>query len=347
VTRRLYIASASNHRLKAVRRLARLGAADVFLAEGSRALRSAVDAGAGIREVYSAPTLHLGGDDARCIATAERRGARVLELDAAAFRTIARQTRPDGVLAVVERPDTSLARLALPAEPLILVAARVERPGNLGTLVRTACAAGAGAVLVSDPCTDVFHRDVVRGSVGTIFHVRLATASGAETVAWLKRHRRRIVAASPHAAVPYWDATYTGPTAIVLGGERHGLPEMWLDAADETVAIPMCAPADSLNVGVAAGVVLFEAARLRHELARDERQLEHALAADDRHARGRLDQVADHQALQRRNVPHRRVAERDDQVAGAEATMVGRTAVDHLDDFDAVASSELAGDARR
>jgi RNA methyltransferase, TrmH family len=346
VTRRLHIASASNHRLKAVRRLARLGAPDVLVAEGSRALRSAVDAGARIREVYSAPALHLGADDARVVALAEQRGARVIELDAAAFRTVARQIRPDGVLAVVERPETSLARLALPDAPLIVVAAAIERPGNLGTLVRTACAAGADAVLASDPRTDVFHRDVVRGSVGTIFHVQLATTRAETAVAWLRQRGIHIVAASPHASVPYWAATYGGPVAVVLGSERHGVPGVWLDAADETVAIPMCAPADSLNVGVAAGVVLFEAARLRDELARDERQLEHALVADDRHTRRRFDQVADHEALQRRDVFDGRVAERDDQIAGAQASVGGRASVDDLDDFDAAASSELAGDAR-
>jgi RNA methyltransferase, TrmH family len=263
VTRRLFIASSSNNRLKALRRLARERGAEVVLAEGSRSLRSALAAGACVREVYTAPGLHLGESDALLVARAERHGARVLEVDPAAFRTISRHVRPDGILALVERPSTALSRLQVPANPLVVVAVAIERPGNLGTIVRTSRAVGAAALLVSDPCTDLFQRDVVRGSVGAIFGLPLAADTSEHTIAWLRRRRFRIVAATPGGTVPYWNGAYGGAVALVFGGERSGLPDAWLEAADEPVRIPMQDPVDSLNVGVAAGVVLFEAARQR------------------------------------------------------------------------------------
>lgn len=268
MTRRLFIASSSNKRLKALRRLARGGSRQELLVEGSRALRSALGAGVHISEVYSAPSLHLGGADTWLVDEAERRGACVHEVDASAFRTLARQTRPDGILAVVERPSTALAALVLPAEPLLVIAVGIERPGNLGTVVRTACASGADGLVVCDPCTDVFQRDVVRGSVGMIFHLPLTVATSGDAISWLRRQSIKIVAVTPCGARLYSDARYGGAIALVLGSERHGLPDEWIAAADETVAIPMQSPADSLNVGVAAGVVLFEAARLRDQARR-------------------------------------------------------------------------------
>lgn len=267
LTRRLFIASSTNSRLKAVRRLARSGSRDVVVAEGARALRSALSAGVRVREIYAAPRLYLGLQDAPLVSEAERLGARVLELEAAAFRSIAGHARPDGVLAIVERPPTSLDRFELPKRPLVVVAVGIERPGNLGTIIRTACAVGADFVVVADPCTDPFQRDVVRSSVGTIFHVPVGAAPSRHAIDWLRAHAVRIVAATPAGARAHWDTPYDGAVAVVLGDERHGLPDGWLDAADETVAIPMTAPADSLNVGVAAGIVLFEARRHRSSSA--------------------------------------------------------------------------------
>lgn len=263
MTRHVRITSSSNTRLKAVRRLARRGSPEVFLAEGSRALRSALAAGAGVREVYAAPALYLREEDEPLVTRAEAGGARVVEVEPAAFRTIVRDVRSDGLLALIERPVTVLDLLRLPREPLVVVAVGIERPGNLGALLRTACAVGADGVVVCDGCTDLFQRDVVRGSVGAIFHVPLAESSSGEAITWLRRRRVRIEAASPHGAVPYRRACFRGGVAVVVGSERHGLPAAWLDAADETVAIPMHGPVDSLNVGVATGVMLFEAAAQR------------------------------------------------------------------------------------
>lgn len=234
----------------------------MFLAEGHRQLESALAAGARVVEVYTAPALYLGDTDGKLVALARHRGARIVELGADAFESISSQVRPDGLAAVVERWPTGLARL--PTRSLLLVATGIERPGNLGTIVRTAEAAGAGGLLVCDARTDVFHPDAVRGSVGTLFHLPLAEASTAAALAWLDEQGARVVAATPDGARPYWEADYrTAGVAVVVGGERYGLDPRWLEVADETVRVPMAGHADSLNVAVAAGIVLFEAARQR------------------------------------------------------------------------------------
>jgi TrmH family RNA methyltransferase len=258
---RLAITSRSNPRLKAARRLRPRDG--VVLVEGYRQLRSALEGRARVLEVYAAPELFLGEDDGRLLELAEQRGAQVFELGAAAFASIAGAARLDGLAALVARPPTALGRLRLPAAPLVLVAEAVERPGNLGTIVRTACAAGADAVLVCDGRTGPFHRDAVRGSVGTVFRVRIVEARSDAAIGWLREHGVRIVVATPDGARTHRDADLCGAVAIVVGNERYGVTSRWLEAADETVWIPMAGAADSLNVAVAAGIVLFEAAARR------------------------------------------------------------------------------------
>jgi TrmH family RNA methyltransferase len=254
--------SSANARLKAVRRLARRGSRELCLVEGARSVRAACAGGATVAELYVAPDLLAGGREADVVAAAERCGATVVELGAAAFASLT-DRRPDGVLAVVRRPSTELAALAVPPDPFVAVAVAVERPGNLGAIVRTACAAGVDVLLVADPRTDVFHRDTIRGSVGAVFRLPCASASTADVLAWLREREIPIVATTPGASTPYWELSYAGPVAVALGSERHGLPGVWLEAATAHVAVPAHGPVDSLNVAVAAGVVLCEAARVR------------------------------------------------------------------------------------
>jgi TrmH family RNA methyltransferase len=263
VTRRSTITSSANDRLKAVRRLARRGDAGVFLAEGHRQLRRALEARAVVRDIFAAPELYLGSADAELVSLAERRGARVLELGEAAFRSISSGPRPDGLVAVVERWPTALSGLPVRRSPLLLVAQGIERPGNLGTIVRTACSSGATGFVACDARTEVFHPDAVRGSVGTLFHVAVAECATEDALPWLREHGIRLVVATPEARRPFWEADLAGPVALVVGSERHGVGEAWRDAADTTLAIPMPGPSDSLNVAVAAGIVLFEAVRQR------------------------------------------------------------------------------------
>jgi TrmH family RNA methyltransferase len=262
---RAFITSPRNPRLKAVRRLrrARGRASDgIVLAEGRRQLECALAAGARILDVYAAPELFLGADDGDLVARAARHGARIIELGAGAYLSIASQVRADGIAAVVARPRTGLH--GLPTRSLLLVATGIERPGNLGTIVRTAEAAGAGGLVVCDTPTDLFHPETVRGSVGTVFSLALAIASRADALAWLRAGRVRVVVATPDSERHVWGGDYSAPgLAVVVGGERRGVDPAWIAAADETVRIPMSGRADSLNVAVAAGIVLFEAARQR------------------------------------------------------------------------------------
>lgn len=263
---RLFITSSSNPRLKAIRRLRRpprRNGAEVFLVEGYRQLARALEAHAQVRAVYAAPQVYLGDRDAGLVALAERRGAEVIELAPEAFASIAGDTRSDGILALVERWPATLEALATGTQPLLLVADRIERPGNLGTIVRAACAAGADGLIASACATDVFHPEVVRGSVGTIFRLGIARAESAEAISWLRERGIRIVVATPGTERAHWEHDYSAPCAVVVGNERGGVSEPWLRAADETVRIPMPGPADSLNVAVAAGIVLFEAVRQR------------------------------------------------------------------------------------
>jgi TrmH family RNA methyltransferase len=258
--------SSANVRLKAVRRLARRGSRKLCLAEGARPVRAALAAGVPVHELYVAPDLLAGERDADLVATAEHHGAAIVELGVEAFASLT-NGRPDGLLAVVRRPSTELGSLAELRAPFLAVAVAIERPGNLGAIVRTACAAGVDALLVADPRTDVFHREAVRGSVGAVFRLRCVTARTGDALAWLREREIRLVAATPGARVPYWEPSYAGAVAVAFGGERHGLPPVWLEAASQQVSVPAHGPVDSLNVAVAAGVVLCEAARARDLVA--------------------------------------------------------------------------------
>jgi TrmH family RNA methyltransferase len=262
LARRPLIVSSANVRLKAVRRLTRRGSRELCIAEGARSVRAALAAGVAVRELYVAPELLAGGRDDDLVATAERRGAEVFELGGAAFASLA-ERRPDGLLAVVQRPATLLDALELPPEPFLAVTVAVERPGNLGAIARTACAAGADGLIVVDPRTDLFHREAIRGSVGAVFRIPCASGATPDVLAFLRERKVAIVATTPAARAPYWSFSYAGAVAVALGGERHGLPGVWLDAAAARVAVPAHGPVDSLNVAVAAGVVLCEAARAR------------------------------------------------------------------------------------
>ena len=212
-----------------------------------------------------APELFLGENEQALIAAV---GSPVFEVAPEPFASVTTRDRPDGLLAVARHFDTSLDRqsaaVPAPAGPpaLLLVAERVERPGNLGTMLRTACAAGVTGFVAADPQTDVFAPEVVRASVGTLFAQPVSVASASATVDFLKRHGIAIVTASPDGDRDHWNVDLTGPTALVLGSEQHGVTPLWFDAADVVVRIPM-AGVDSLNVAAASAVLLFEAVRQR------------------------------------------------------------------------------------
>jgi len=253
------ITSLANDRIKRLVRLRNRRERDrtgLFLIEGFRELRRAVAVGVVIDEIYTCPELFLGHNETELVTKCRDRGAEAFEVSDAPFRKASYRDRPEGLL-------VALDRLSLPDEPLLLIAESIEKPGNLGTMLRTAEAAGADAVIVCDPATDPFNPNVVRASIGTLFEVPLAVAPTADTIAWLKDHRIASYAATPDATAAHHAADLTGATALVIGSEQYGLTDAWLDGADESIVIPMPGSVDSLNAAMSAGILLFEAVRQR------------------------------------------------------------------------------------
>jgi TrmH family RNA methyltransferase len=243
--------------------------AGVFLVEGYREIRRAMEKGAKIRELYYSPDWFLGANEPELISRAAAAGAESVELSKEAFAKAAYRERPDGLLAVAPQWKTTLAELgaSLPADgaapPFLLVVEAIEKPGNLGTILRSADAAGCHGIIVCDPVTDLFNPNVVRASTGVLFSVPCAVAEGPEVAAWLRGRKIRIAATTPAAALLYTEADLRGPLAVVMGSEQYGLSEFWLKNADLCIRIPMAGQADSLNVAMATIIALFEAVRQR------------------------------------------------------------------------------------
>jgi TrmH family RNA methyltransferase len=246
--------------------------AGVFLVEGYREIRRAMEKGAKLRELYYSPPWFLGSNEPELLSRAAAAGTELIELSKEAFAKVAYRERPDGLLAVAPQWKATLAELgaSLPpagaAPPFFLVVEAIEKPGNLGTILRSVDAAGCHGIIVCDPVTDLFNPNVVRASTGVLFSVPCAVAEGPEVVAWLRARKIRIAATTPGAALLYTDADLRGPLAVVMGCEQYGLSEFWLKNADLCVRIPMAGQADSLNVAMAAIIALFEAVRQRTDL---------------------------------------------------------------------------------
>jgi TrmH family RNA methyltransferase len=185
-----------------------------------------------------------------------------LEVSERAFEALAYGDRSDGVILVVRAPSTRLEDLAISDSPLILVTEDVEKPGNLGAVLRTADAAGCDAVIAIGG-TDPFNPNVIRASIGTVFSVPFATTTASAGLEWLRGRVIRIMAARVDAEVLYTDSDLRGPLAIVLGSEALGLSEAWLGPDIEAVRLPMFGVADSLNVSASAAILAFEARRQR------------------------------------------------------------------------------------
>lgn len=261
------IQSRQNPRVQGVAKLRDRAVRDArgrFLVEGLRELDRALGSKVAVEEVYFCPALFKDPAAARgLLARARAAGADCCELGEAAFDKVSAREGPDGLLGVAETWDVSLARLSLGRDPLVLVAEAVEKPGNLGALLRTADSAGCAALVVCDPVTDLFNPNVIRASQGAAFSVPVAVAPTAEAIAWAKSRGLRVLATTPDGAKPLWDVDARGPVALVMGSERDGLAPAWMEAADARVFIPQAGLSDSLNVATAAAVCLFEAVRQR------------------------------------------------------------------------------------
>ncbi len=186
--------------------------------------------------------------------------------DSVVFGKISYRENPDGFLALAKRPRPELKGLKLGVSPLIVLVEAVEKPGNLGAIIRTADAAGVDAVIALASQTDLYHPNVIRSSIGTIFSVPTVAVDKAELMPWLDEHKFATIATTPGAKTLYTDFDYRVPCAILVGAEHNGLSGFWLHEAVKQVKIPMYGQADSLNASVSSAIVLYEAVRQRRLL---------------------------------------------------------------------------------
>jgi len=235
----------------------------VFLIEGYRSVQRALDNGIKINEFYFCEELFLGENEGALIAQIKRDCSEIFSVAKSAFQKIAYRDRPEGLLAVSSQFHKTLDQLPLNKIPFFLVAESIEKPGNLGTILRTADGAGVDGLILCDKCTDIFNPNVVRSSTGALFTVPIAETSGKEAITWLKDNKISILSATPHTDKIYSKVDMTCPLAVVVGSEQNGLTEQWLKAADIPIKIPMTGKMDSLNVSVATALLLYEVLRQR------------------------------------------------------------------------------------
>lgn len=247
----------------------------LFVVEGRRELEHCLAAGFDIHTVFVCPEVasSLYGDAASSLRTAGLLGtsatpacgsANVIEVPLPLYRKIAYRDSTEGIIAEVEVRERRLEDLQLPENPLVVVLEAVEKPGNLGAVLRSADAAGADAVIVCDPLTDLWNPNLIRASIGAVFTVPTVAAPSAEVIPWLQARGIRILTAQLQDSEWYYETPMTGPTALVMGTESTGLTDAWREAADAHIRIPMLGRLDSLNVSVSAAILLFEAVRQRH-----------------------------------------------------------------------------------
>ncbi len=263
----LQITSPTNARLRGLVALRRRRARELSgttLVEGFEELSLALAAGVWPRAVYHCPDL-MSQEATRLRLVRECRisGIETVRVSRAAFERTAYREGPDGFLAEVPQPDRPVTALDVAPGSLVLLAEGIEKPGNLGAMLRTADAAGAAAVVAVDPVTDWGNPNVVRASKGTVFSVPVASGTLAEVLPWLVAQGLRLVATTPDTQVLHTSADLTGGVALAVGTEKLGLTQAVLQAADQRIRIPMVGLADSLNVSTSAAVVLYEAVRQR------------------------------------------------------------------------------------
>lgn len=259
------ISSPRNARVRAVAELRKRRAREAqgrFVGEGGWVLRMALDAGVTPLEVLFAPEL-LSPREIRLIGMARGKGATLVQVSEPALRRVSFRDDPEGILTVFSAMPTGLDRILVKEPPLILIVETIEKPGNLGSMLRTACAAGVDAVVVCDPQTDVFGPGVVRASLGTLFSMPMAVCESPRAIEWLRSMGVSIVAATPRGEKDLWNTDLRGGLAIAIGNEHRGLSSLWMEASDLAVRIPMTEAINSLNATMAAGVLLYEAVRQR------------------------------------------------------------------------------------
>ncbi len=233
----------------------------LVLVEGAREIQLALSKGYRPEQLFICPELFAHSDYAGL--AGELPDVIKTELSLPVFEKLAYREGSDGLLATLRPKSHLLDELVLSAHPLIIVLEAVEKPGNLGAILRTADAAAVDAVIVCDPLCDLYNPNVVRSSIGCLFTVQTAVCSSQQALDWMKLHKIKILAAELQASQWYHKTDMRDSTAIVMGTEADGLSPFWLNNADERIKIPMRGYIDSLNVSVSTAVLCFEAMRQR------------------------------------------------------------------------------------
>jgi TrmH family RNA methyltransferase len=234
------------------------------LLEGYRELTRAREYGMEIVECFFAPEQFLGENEYPLMESFAADGIKVMQVTPQILTKLAYRDRPEGLIATAKMKRHTLADMPVVPNGLYLVAEAIEKPGNLGSMLRSADAAGIDGLIICDKCTDIYNPNVIRASTGALFSVPLAEATSAEAMAWLRKHNIKTLAATPHTDKKYTDVDLTQAVAIVVGREQTGLTDFWMNDSDLKVVIPMLGKIDSLNVATATTILLYEAARQRN-----------------------------------------------------------------------------------
>ena len=233
----------------------------LFVIEGARELSLALAGGYIIDSVYVCTQIFAKSKYPDVVDSIAR--DKIFTISPAVFEKIAYRENSDGIVAVAKPKSHGLADIKLFANPFVIVLESVEKPGNLGAILRTADAAAVDGVIVCDPQTDLYNPNVIRSSVGTLFTVQTAVCTSSEAMEWLQQNKITSYAAELQAAEFYQDVDFTHPSAIIMGTEAEGLSDFWLQNAEKRIKIPMRGKIDSLNVSVSAAILTFEAMRQR------------------------------------------------------------------------------------
>lgn len=261
----MLITSFQNPRIKSLVKLRNRRHRDSggVLIEGYKAVLLALENDFKVTEIYYCPELYLGSNEDSLVNRAVEGGAKAFETTPEIFKKIAYRDRPEGIIAITQQFHRLLQELPVNDHSLYLVAEAIEKPGNLGTMLRTADAAGVEGVIICDLITDIYNPNVVRASIGTLFTVPIAHCTTEEFFAWKKKHGITLLATTPSADKVFTDVDMTGKVALAVGTEQVGLPDNWIDSAEQKVLIPMYGQADSLNAAASATLVMYEAVRQR------------------------------------------------------------------------------------
>ncbi|MBQ6290866.1 MAG: RNA methyltransferase [Bacteroidales bacterium] len=229
----------------------------LFVVEGRRELGHCVRAGFEIDTLFYCP--EIAGAE-----TILENAGQIVEVPRELYEKIAYRGGTEGMIAEVKVKERTLDGLEMREKPLVVVLEGVEKPGNIGAVLRSADAAGADAVLICDPLTDLYNPNLIRASIGAVFTVQVVCCSSEEAIKWLKDNKINIYTAQLQDSSWYYDTDMTGGTAIVVGTEATGLTDGWRKAANGHIRIPMLGELDSLNASVSAAILLFEAVRQRN-----------------------------------------------------------------------------------